>query len=64
MTCGEGGAIATNDEDLADQLKLLRLHEMTKSAADRESEGYNHWDMPQMGWKYNMGNIDAGFLRP
>jgi dTDP-4-amino-4,6-dideoxygalactose transaminase len=64
MTCGEGGAIAVHDEKLAQKLRLLRLHGMTKTAADREREGYQHWDMIELGWKYNMDNIQAALLLP
>jgi len=64
LTCGEGGAVATDDDDLADRLRLLRLHGMTKTAADRHREGYQHWDMVTMGWKYNMDNLQAALLLP
>ncbi len=37
---------------------------MTKTAADREREGYQHWDMVALGWKYNMDNIQAALLLP
>lgn len=62
LTCGEGGALATNRDDLIEPLRLLRLHGMTKSAADRQREGYQHWDMVTLGWKYNMDNIQAAML--
>lgn len=64
LTCGEGGAVVTNDRARADQLRLLRLHGMTKTAADRAREGYQHWDMTVLGWKYNMDNIQAALLLP
>jgi dTDP-4-amino-4,6-dideoxygalactose transaminase len=64
LTCGEGGAIATNDSALFERLRLLRLHGMTKSAFDRHREGYKHWDMTVLGWKYNMSNIEAALLLP
>ncbi|MBI5171415.1 MAG: DegT/DnrJ/EryC1/StrS family aminotransferase [Candidatus Melainabacteria bacterium] len=64
LTCGEGGAVSTNNEELAQKLKLLRSHGMTKTAADRQREGYTHWDMVLMGWKYNMDNIQAALLLP
>jgi dTDP-4-amino-4,6-dideoxygalactose transaminase len=64
LTCGEGGAVATNDDELARKLRLLRLHGMTKTAADRAREGYQHWDMEVLGWKYNMDNIQAALLLP
>ena len=35
-----------------------------KSAADRHREGYQHWDMKVLGWKYNMDNIQAAMLMP
>ena len=37
---------------------------MTKTAADRPREGYQHWDMVTLGWKYNMDNIQAALLLP
>lgn len=64
LTCGEGGALVTNDDELAAQIKLLRLHGMNKNANDRHREGYKHWDMTAMGWKYNMDNIQAALLLP
>jgi len=64
LTCGEGGAIATDRDDLIERLRLLRLHGMTKTAADRHREGYVHWDVTMLGWKYNMDNIQAAILMP
>ena len=62
LNCGEGGAIITNDADRARRLRLLRLHGVDKTAADRAREGYRHWDMVTMGWKYNMVNLQAALL--
>jgi dTDP-4-amino-4,6-dideoxygalactose transaminase len=62
VTSGEGGAIATHDSEKADLLKMLRLHGIDKSAADRYTKRYQHWDMPVLGWKYNMDNIQAALL--
>jgi len=64
LTCGEGGALITDRDDLIEKLRLLRLHGMTKMAADRQREGYKHWDMVLLGWKYNMDNIQAAMLLP
>jgi dTDP-4-amino-4,6-dideoxygalactose transaminase len=64
LTCGEGGALVTNDDALAEKLRLLRLHGMNKNANDRHKEGYKHWDMTVLGWKYNMDNIQAALLLP
>jgi UDP-4-amino-4-deoxy-L-arabinose-oxoglutarate aminotransferase len=62
ITSGEGGAIATNDKQLAEKIRILRQHGMSKEAADRYSGNYQHWDMLECGWKYNMDNIHAALL--
>jgi dTDP-4-amino-4,6-dideoxygalactose transaminase len=64
LTCGEGGALVTNDDELTAKVRLLRLHGMNKNANDRHKEGYKHWDMSVLGWKYNMDNIQAALLLP
>jgi dTDP-4-amino-4,6-dideoxygalactose transaminase len=35
---------------------------MSKDAATRYSEYYQHWDMLTLGWKYNMDDIHASLL--
>jgi len=62
ITSGEGGAITTSEGSLAEQLRMLRLHGIDKGAADRYTKKYQHWDMPLLGWKYNMDNIQAALL--
>jgi dTDP-4-amino-4,6-dideoxygalactose transaminase len=64
ITCGEGGAIVTDDDALAERLRRSRMHGMTKAAADRAREGYRHWDMVEFGWKYNLDNLHASILLP
>jgi dTDP-4-amino-4,6-dideoxygalactose transaminase len=62
ITSGEGGAIATNNGEKAELLKMLRLHGIDKGAGDRYTKRYQHWDMPVLGWKYNMDNIQGALL--
>ncbi len=64
ITSGEGGAIAANNKELADTVRMLRQHGMSKEAAGRYSGIYQHWDMIECGWKYNMDNIQAALLLP
>jgi UDP-4-amino-4-deoxy-L-arabinose-oxoglutarate aminotransferase len=64
ITCGEGGAVAFDRDDLVEPLRLLRHHGMNRIAADRDREGYSHWDMLRFGWKYNMDDIHAALLLP
>jgi len=63
LTSGEGGAICVNDDQIAETLKKLRLHGMSKGSSERyTSARYQHWDMEILGWKYNMDNIHAALL--
>ena len=64
ITSGEGGAVATNGPEIAEELKKLRLHGMNLTATDRYGKRYQHWDADRLGWKYNMDNIQAGLLLP
>lgn len=62
ITSGEGGAAATDSEALAGALRMLRLHGIDRGAADRYTKRFQHYDMPLLGWKYNMDNIHAALL--
>ena len=62
ITSGEGGGVICNDDGIDERLRVLRLHGMDKSAADRYSGSYRHWDMEVLGWKYNMYNLQAALL--
>lgn len=64
ITCGEGGALATNNPQLQEKVRLLRQHGMSKSAAERYQNNYQHWDMLDLGFKYNMFDIQAALLIP
>ena len=62
ITSGEGGAISCHHEALAERLKRLRLHGMSKDASSRYGGQYKHWDMVEMGWKYNLSDIQSALL--
>ncbi|MBF0427057.1 MAG: DegT/DnrJ/EryC1/StrS family aminotransferase [Magnetococcales bacterium] len=64
LCAGEGGAVATNREELAERLLLCRSHGMNKAAADRHHGLYQHWDMVCLGQKANMFDIQAALLLP
>jgi len=64
LTCGDGGALAVRDTRLADQLRRLRNHGITKDAASRYGRGYTHWDMVELGYKAAMTDIEAALLLP
>jgi len=61
ITTGEGGMITTNDDELADRLRLLSMHGISVEAWRRHGPGlYRHWDIVEPGFKYNMFDIQAG----
>ena len=62
LTCGEGGAVATRDGELAEKLRFLRTHGLSKDAASRYTSGYKHYDVTHIGWKYNLNDILAALL--
>jgi dTDP-4-amino-4,6-dideoxygalactose transaminase len=64
LASGEGGAITTNNEELYEKLLRLRQHGMNKSAADRYSARFRHYDMEDLGYKCNMFDIQAAMLLP
>lgn len=62
LTCGEGGAVATNRQDVAEAIRGLRTHGMSTNAAQRYTGRYQHWDMVDLGYKANMFDIQAALL--
>lgn len=64
LTCGEGGAIVTDSDELARRLRSLRLYGVTKTGADRTREGYRPWDMTELGLKCGLDNLHAAILLP
>ena len=62
ITSGEGGAVVTDDAGIADLVRTMRLHGLSKTAADRYADAYSHYDMEVFGWKYNMSDIQAALL--
>jgi dTDP-4-amino-4,6-dideoxygalactose transaminase len=64
LTCGEGGALSTNGFEMNEKVRVLRQHGMSKSAAERYHNNYQHWDMVDLGYKYNMFDIQAAMLIP
>jgi UDP-4-amino-4-deoxy-L-arabinose-oxoglutarate aminotransferase len=63
VTCGEGGAIITNNQDLYQRILQSILHGMSAGAADRFKSGqYKHWGMDHLGTKANLPDLLACFL--
>ncbi len=61
-TGGEGGAVATNDSDLAKRVRNLSLHGITKDGWNRfKNNGKWEYDIVEMGYKYNLTDYAACF---
>lgn len=60
MTTGEGGMITTNDDGLAQRLRLLSLHGMSHDAWKRYTDtGSWYYEVLEAGYKYNMTDVQA-----
>ena len=60
ITTGEGGAVTTNDRELAEKIRVLRLHGMDKDAWARYSSvGSWYYEVRECGFKENMTDIQA-----
>lgn len=60
MTTGEGGMLITENEDVAERVRVLRLHGISRDAWKRYgSEGFQHWETLRAGFKYNMADLQA-----
>lgn len=60
MTTGEGGMIATGNEALAEKVKILCLHGISKNAWDRYTDrGHWFYDVLFPGFKYNLTDLQS-----
>jgi dTDP-4-amino-4,6-dideoxygalactose transaminase len=57
---GEGGMLTTADAKVADRVRILAQHGLSRDAWKRFSdEGYRHYLALESGWKFNMMDIQA-----
>lgn len=60
IVTGEGGMVLTRDPALAQRVKRMGLHGMSADAWKRFSDdGYRHYDVEEIGFKYNMMDLQA-----
>ena len=62
ITCGEGGAILSDDEDFDNLCRQKRLLGMDRKSHSSSSWKERSWmyDVPVQGYRYHMSNINAG----
>ena len=60
ITTGEGGMVCTRDENLAEEISLMKFHGMSREAWKRfAASGTPNYDILLPGFKYNMMDIQA-----
>ena len=60
VVTGEGGMVLARRKEDADRIKILGLHGMSQDAWKRfGDEGYQHYDVVECGFKYNMMDLQA-----
>jgi len=60
ITTGEGGMITTADAELADRLRVLALHGISRDAWNRyTAKGTWRYDILEIGYKYNLTDVQA-----
>jgi dTDP-4-amino-4,6-dideoxygalactose transaminase len=60
ITTIEGGAVVTDDPEVAAEVERLALHGLSRGAWQRFSDhGFRHYEVVQPGFKYNMTDVQA-----
>lgn len=60
LVTGEGGMVTTDDDELADDLRIRSLHGLSRDAWKRySSSGYQPYDVVLPGWKYNLTDVQS-----
>lgn len=57
MCTGEGGMVVTNDDDLAEKIKLLRSHGMTTLTLERHRGHASTYDVTALGYNYRIDEM-------
>lgn len=59
LTTGEGGMIVTNRSDIAERVRLLRQHGLTRNTWERHHFGGVGYDAVAAGWNYRPSEIQG-----
>ena len=59
LTCGEGGLITTNDDEIARKVRLWRSHGMTSLTLDRHEGRAVSYDVVELGYNFRLDEIRA-----
>jgi perosamine synthetase len=65
LSTGEGGMICTNDDEIAERCKIMRLHGINRDAWKRYTEsGSWYYEVVAPGYKYNFTDLQASLGIP
>ena len=59
ITAGEGGAITTNDEILADKMKAFRNHGISKDLHVRNRDVEYYYEATELGFNYRLSDLQC-----
>ena len=60
ITCGQGGAITTNNDLIANRVRTMRSLGMDRSTQPRDQESrYWHYEVNSLGFRYHMNDFNA-----
>ncbi len=62
LSAGEGGLLATDDDDVADFARLRRSHAMTSGSWARHQGATLHYDVTDLGFNYRLDEPRAALL--
>jgi UDP-4-amino-4,6-dideoxy-N-acetyl-beta-L-altrosamine transaminase len=68
ITCGEGGAVLTNNDEMAKKVRMLRSHGMERNhglfldEVDENLEGIWYYEQQMLGFNYRMTDFQAALL--
>jgi len=62
LSCGEGGLLATDDDEVAAQARSRRSHAMTSGTWDRHRGHALSYDVIDLGFNYRLDEIRAALL--
>lgn len=59
ITTGEGGMITTDDQQLADRMRLFRNHGISTDHRQREAQGSWYYEMMELGYNYRITDFQC-----
>jgi dTDP-4-amino-4,6-dideoxygalactose transaminase len=64
LAVGEGGALVTDDDEVAERVRRLRSQGMSATSFDRHSGTAMHYDVDEPGFNYRFDDMRAALLLP